>query len=57
MPQNSKQDLHVKSKDFDPLDHIHRREARRMDLYSQYAVVSSNQALDDAGISWRRAQI
>jgi 3-oxoacyl-[acyl-carrier-protein] synthase II len=37
-------------KGFDPLDHIHRREARRMDLYSQYAVVSSNQALDDAGI-------
>ena len=37
-------------KGFDPLDHIHRREARRMDLYSQYAVVSSNQALEDAGI-------
>tara|TARA_B100000767_G_scaffold273600_1_gene304198 strand:+ start:1628 stop:2935 length:1308 start_codon:yes stop_codon:yes gene_type:complete len=37
-------------KGFDALDYIHRREARRMDLYSQYAVVSAKQALDDAGV-------
>ena len=37
-------------KGFNPLDYIHRREARRMDLYSQYAVVSAKQALDDAGV-------
>ena len=37
-------------KGFNVLDHIHRREARRMDLFTQYAVVSSRQALDDAGL-------
>jgi len=37
-------------KGFNAQDHIHRREARRMDLFTQYAVVSSRQALDDAGL-------
>jgi len=37
-------------KGFDVLEHIHRREARRMDLFSQFAVVSSQQALNDAGL-------
>jgi len=31
-------------------DFLHRRDARRMDLFTQYAVVSAKQALDDAGI-------
>jgi|TARA_B110000459_G_scaffold26365_1_gene25769 3-oxoacyl-[acyl-carrier-protein] synthase II len=35
-------------KGFDVKDHIHRREARRMDLFTQFAVVSSQQALQDA---------
>jgi 3-oxoacyl-[acyl-carrier-protein] synthase II len=37
-------------KNFNVHDHIHRREARRMDLFTQYAVVSSKQALNDAGL-------
>lgn len=37
-------------KNFNVQDHIHRREARRMDLFTQYAVVSSKQALNDAGL-------
>ncbi len=37
-------------KGFDAHDFIHRRDARKMDLFSQYAVVSSMQALDDAGV-------
>jgi len=37
-------------KGFNVQDHIHRREARRMDLFTQYAVVSARQALNDAGI-------
>ncbi|MDE0721982.1 MAG: beta-ketoacyl-ACP synthase II [Flavobacteriales bacterium] len=37
-------------KGFNALDHIHRREARRMDLFTQFAVVSSQQALKDAGL-------
>jgi 3-oxoacyl-[acyl-carrier-protein] synthase II len=35
-------------KDFDPGQYIGRKEIRRMDLYTQYAVVSSHQAIDDA---------
>ena len=31
-------------------DFLHRRDARRMDLFTQYALVSAKQALDDAGI-------
>ncbi|HIG58573.1 MAG TPA: beta-ketoacyl-[acyl-carrier-protein] synthase II [Flavobacteriales bacterium] len=41
-------------KNFNVQDHIHRREARRMDLFTQYAVVSSRQALDDAGLVGER---
>jgi 3-oxoacyl-[acyl-carrier-protein] synthase II len=37
-------------KGFNVLDYIHRREARRMDLFTQFAVVSSQQALKDAGL-------
>ena len=37
-------------KGFDAQEFIHRRDARRMDLFTQYAVVSSMQALDNAGV-------
>ena len=37
-------------KGFNVLDYIHRREARRMDLFTQFAVVRSQQALKDAGL-------
>ena len=37
-------------KGFDVQDFLHRRDARRMDLFTQYAVVSSMQAISDAGI-------
>lgn len=35
---------------FDPEDHIDRRAARRMDRASQFAVVASRMALEDAGL-------
>jgi 3-oxoacyl-[acyl-carrier-protein] synthase II len=47
---NFKTQFACEVKDFNVQDHIHRREARRMDLFTQYAVVSSTQALNDAGI-------
>jgi 3-oxoacyl-[acyl-carrier-protein] synthase II len=37
-------------KGFDAQEFIHRRDARRMDLFSQYAVVSAQQAIEDAGV-------
>lgn len=36
--------------DFDPLDHIDRKEARRMDPYAHYALVASQEAIGHSGI-------
>lgn len=38
-------------KDFDPKEHMDRREARRMDLFSQYAVAAAKMAVDDANLT------
>lgn len=37
-------------KKFDPLQHFDRKEARKLDRFAQYAMVSSTEAIDDAGI-------
>ena len=37
-------------KDFDPFQYIDRKEARKMDLYCQFAVVASDQAIADAAL-------
>ena len=37
-------------KNFDVLDHIDRKEARKLDQFSQYAMVSSNEAVADSGL-------
>jgi 3-oxoacyl-[acyl-carrier-protein] synthase II len=36
--------------DFEPADYLDRREARKMDRFSQFAVVSARMALEDAGL-------
>jgi 3-oxoacyl-[acyl-carrier-protein] synthase II len=38
-------------KNFDPLQHLERKEARKIDRFVQTALVSSDEALQDAGIS------
>lgn len=38
-------------KDFDPKEHMDRREARRMDLFTQYAVAASKMAVADANLT------
>lgn len=38
-------------KDFDPTVYIDRKEARKMDRYCQFAVVASDEAVKDAGIT------
>lgn len=38
-------------KNFDPLQYMDKKEARRSDAYTQYAVAAAVQAWDDAGIS------
>ena len=37
-------------KEFDPLDHFDRKEARKLDPYAQYAMVSVDEALRDTGV-------
>ena len=37
-------------KNFDPLEHFDRKEARKLDRFAQYALVSSDEAIEDAGI-------
>jgi len=38
-------------KNFDPVAFIDRKEARRMDRFTQFAIVSSDEAINDAGIN------
>jgi 3-oxoacyl-[acyl-carrier-protein] synthase II len=38
-------------KNFDPLQHFDRKEARKLDKFAQYALVSSDEAILDAGIN------
>lgn len=49
-PTNFKTQFACEVKGFDAQEFIHRRDARRMDLFTQYAVVSAMQAINDAGI-------
>jgi len=37
-------------KNFDPLAHFDRKEARKMDRFTQYALVASDEAVHDAGL-------
>ncbi len=37
-------------KNFDPLDYIEHKEARRMDRYCQFAIASATQAIENSGI-------
>jgi len=46
-----KSSLAAEVKGFDPLDYLERSEARRLDLYSQYALAAADQAMRDSGIA------
>ena len=37
-------------KDYDPLNHFDRKEARKLDKFAQYAIVCSDEAIKDAGL-------
>jgi len=45
-----KSTLAAEVKDFDPLNYMERAEARRLDLYSQYAIAAATQAVQDSNI-------
>jgi len=42
--------LAAEARDFDPLEYMDRNEARRLDLYSQFAIVAAGQAMRDSRI-------
>ena len=42
-------------KDFDPKQYIDRKEANKMDLYTQYAMVAATEAVDDTGLNLEQA--
>ena len=42
--------LAAEVKGFDPLEYMERNEARRLDIYSQYAIAAAAQAMRDSGI-------
>ena len=37
-------------KDFDPTQYIEKKEVRKLDPYTQYAIAAAQQAVDDSGI-------
>ena len=38
-------------KNYDPLDHFDRKESRKMDLFTQYALVTAEEAMADSGLN------
>ena len=44
-------------KDFNVLDHLDRKEARKLDQFSQYAMVSATEAMVDAGIDTEKINL
>ena len=37
-------------KNFDPLDYFDRKEARKLDLFTQYALIATEEAMRDSGL-------
>ena len=49
--ENFKTRFACEVKGYDPLDHFDRKELRKLDRYAQFAMLASEQALQDAGLS------
>ena len=43
--------------DFDPTEHMDRKEARRMARFSQFAIVAADQAVEDAGLDFEQENL
>ncbi|MBT3995609.1 MAG: beta-ketoacyl-ACP synthase II [Chloroflexi bacterium] len=43
--------------DFDPTEHMDRKEARRMARFSQFAIVAADQAVEDSGIDFEKEDL
>ena len=49
-PTNFKTKFACEVKNYDPLDHFDRKEVRKMDPFTQYAMVTATQAIEDSGL-------
>ena len=49
-PELTKAKVVAEVKNFDPTEYIEKRECRRMDLYTQYAIAAADQAVKDSAI-------
>ena len=47
---NFKTKFACEAKNFNPNEHLDRKEARKMDLYTQYAIVAAKQAIEDSAM-------
>src|SRR6056297_39408 len=44
-------------KNFDPKEHFDRKEIRKIDLYTQYALVAVKEAMEDSGIDLEKINL
>lgn len=56
-PSNFKTKFACELKGYDPLDYFDRKLARKLDRYAQYAIVSSDEAIKDAGLEPEKLDI
>ncbi len=56
-PEKFKTKFACEVKDFEVKDYIDRKEARRMDLFTQYAIVVTEQAIQDASIDLEKINL
>ena len=50
-PEHFRTKFACEVKGYDPLDHFDKKEMRKMDLFTQYAMVSATQAMEDSGLN------
>lgn len=50
--ENFKTKFACEVKDFDPLDYFHRKEARKLDRFSQYGLIAAEEAIQDAQLDF-----
>lgn len=53
-PSHMKTQFASEVKDFDPMTHFDRKAARKMDLYTQFAIVSAREAINDSGLDFEK---
>ena len=44
-------------KDYDPSEYFDRKEARRYDLFTQYAIIAADQAIEDAAFDFAQLDL